>query len=77
MHGLESDAIVKLYTLLFIKFKSCLQKCLIISMWAVSGNLIFVNILEGFALIYRLCLCNKDIFLLKIFCTSLNCVAYY
>ena len=32
---------------------------------------------EGFALIYRLCLRNKDIFAPDFFCTSLNYVAYY
>ena len=30
MHGLKSDTIVKLFTPLFIKFKSCLQKRLFI-----------------------------------------------
>ena len=30
--------------------------------WSVSDDQIFVNIQEGFALIYRLCFRNKDIF---------------
>ena len=42
----------------------------------VSDDQIFVTMHEGFALIYRLCLRNKDI-IAEDFCTSLNCVAYY
>ena len=62
MHGLEKDAIVKLSTPLFIKFKLCMQKH-IISMWESTafGDQVAVNIQEGFALIYRLCFHNKDI----------------
>ena len=45
MHGLESDAIVKLFTPLFIKFKLCLQKRKFISMWE-STSFWRPNILE-------------------------------
>ena len=64
MHRVESDAIAKLFTPLFIKFKACMQKCLFISMWEspVSGDQIFVNIQKGFALIFPLGPGNKDIF---------------
>ena len=64
MHRLESDAIVKLSTPLFIKFESCLQNTFIYLCGSqpVSGDQIFVNIQEGFALLYCLCFCNKDIF---------------
>ena len=68
MHGLESNAIVKLFHSQVIKFKSCLQKLLCGSQ-SVSDD-------QMFALVYRLCLRNKDMFT-EIFCTSLNCVAYY
>ena len=64
MHGLESDAIVKLFTPLVIKFKSCLQKpfLFLCGRQPVSGDQIFVNIQEGFVLIYRLFLRSKDVF---------------
>ena len=39
LHGLESNAIVKLFTPLFIKFKSCLQKRLLISKWESTSFL--------------------------------------
>ena len=42
MHGLESDAIVKLFTPLFIKFKSCLQKCLFNSPGRSPGRAIIL-----------------------------------
>ena len=42
MHGLESDAIVKLFTPLFIKFKSCLQKCLFNSPGQSPGKAIIL-----------------------------------
>ena len=63
MHGLESDAFVKLSTPL-IKFKSCLQDTFLFLCGSqpVSGNQIFANIQEGFALIYHFCFPNKDLF---------------
>ena len=55
MHGLKRDALVKLFTPLFINLFQCGSQ-------PVSGGQIFVNIQNGFALICRLCLRIKDKF---------------
>ena len=64
MHGLESGVIVKLFTPQFIKSKRACRKAILFLCvsQSVYGDQIFVNIQEGVALIYRLCLRTKDIF---------------
>ena len=65
MHGLESDVIVKLSTPNIYKIQIMLAEMpfnLYMGFDQFSGHNIFVNIQEGFALIYLLCLRNKDIF---------------
>ena len=64
MHRLESGVIVKLFTPQFINSNRACRKAILFLCvsQSVFGDQIFVNIQEGFALIYRLCLRSKDIF---------------
>ena len=63
MHELEINGIVRLITPLFTKFKLCLQ---IYSHVGVNQFFLRQNIREhiqeGFAIVYRLCLRNIDLF---------------
>ena len=75
MHGLESDAIVKLSTQIQIMLAENTFLFLCESQ-PVSGDQIFSIIQEGL----HWCIVSASVtkaFLLKIFCTSLNCVAYH
>ena len=59
MHELKIDTIVKSYTSLVMRFRNaCLLLC---GNQLISEDKIFVNIEEGFALIYYLYLQKKDI----------------
>ena len=58
MHGLESGAIVKLFTPLLKKSNNACENAILFldGRQPVSGDQILVNTPEGFALIYRLIL---------------------